>query len=209
MASKNPHKIKLVAPVDALSSFDKGVYENDLAKWQPLVWYVVNRFRNRLPVSVSDDELFSAGMVGLMNASRSYDSSKGATFKTYAYHRIRGGILDDLRRLDFLPRTQREKAKAAGVDAPAFVTLPVDENGEEFLAAGEKEAECENMELMELIRNRIQDLPEKMRQVMTLYYSEGQRMRDIGEELGLTESRVSQIHTNAIQRLRRLVKGLS
>ena len=88
------------------------------------------------------------------------------------------------------------------------MTLPVDENGEEFLAAGEKEAECENMELMELIRNRIQDLPEKMRQVMTLYYSEGQRMRDIGEELGLTESRVSQIHTNAIQRLRRLVKGL-
>jgi RNA polymerase sigma factor for flagellar operon FliA len=107
-----------------------------------------------------------------------------------------------------LPRTQREKAKAKGVDAPSFVGIPTDENGQESLAATEEKLECEKAELMDLLRSRIQDLPEKMRQVMTLYYAEGQRMRDIGEKLGLTESRVSQIHTNAIQRLRRMVKGL-
>ena len=66
-----------------------------------------------------------------MTAARSYDEDQGAQFKTYAYHRIRGAILDELRRMDFLPRTQREKAKKEGREAPSMVSLPTDESGNE------------------------------------------------------------------------------
>ncbi len=180
--------------------------EDQIEQWGDLVWYVVNRIRPRLPVSVSDDELYSAGMVGLMTASRSYDPSRGAEFKTYAYHRIRGAILDELRRLDFLPRSQREKARREGHEPPAFVGIPTDEDGQESLAADPVEAALENQELMASLREQILQLPEKMRVVMTLYYSEGLRMREIGERLHLTESRVSQIHSNAIARLRRVLR---
>ena len=81
--------------------------------------------------------MFSAGMEGLMKASRSYDPSRGAVFKTYAYHRIRGSILDELRRLDFLPRSVRDKARKEGTQAPAVVGLPTDEDGHESLAAAD------------------------------------------------------------------------
>lgn len=179
-------------------------YELEIAQWESLVWYVVNRLKPRLPHSVSEEELHSAGMVGLLKAARSYDPSRGAEFKTYAYHRIRGAMLDELRSLDFLPRSLREKAREKGEQAPAVIGLPTDEDGSDSL---EVEAmisgAIENQELAEALQIAIRSLPDKMRVVMHLYYNEGRRMREIGEELNLTESRVSQIHSAAVARLRR------
>jgi RNA polymerase sigma factor for flagellar operon FliA len=89
-------------------------YEAQIEQWTGLVWHIVNKIKGRLPFSVSEEELYAAGMFGLMRAARSYDESQGAQFKTYAYHRVRGAILDDLRRMDFLPRSIRDKAKETG-----------------------------------------------------------------------------------------------
>lgn len=181
------------------------VSESELADWQGLVWYVVNRIRPRLPRSVSEDEMFAAGMEGLMKAARSYDSSQGAAFKTYAYHRIRGAILDEIRRLDFLPRSIRDKARKEGVQAPSLVGLPTDKDGYDSLAAKPGASAVEQNDLREILSAEIKRLPEKLRLVMTFYYGEGMKMRDIGNRLGLTESRVSQIHSNAVARLRRVL----
>lgn len=178
-------------------------YPTDLDQWQPLVWYVVNRVRCTLPACVSEEDLFSAGMVGLMVAARSYDPSRGAEFKTYAYHRIRGAILDELRRLDFLPRSQREKARQTGKEPPSMVSIPTDEDGQESLEAAAEEHPCEQEDMQDALERRLADLPPKMRDVMILYYREGYRMREIGATMGLTESRVSQIHSNALALLRR------
>ncbi|RMH04340.1 MAG: sigma-70 family RNA polymerase sigma factor [Planctomycetota bacterium] len=205
MSLKNPHK-KTVSPAPVESDRHAPPPEDRIAEWEDLVWFVVNRIRPRLPVSVSDEELHSAGMVGLMVAARSYDPSRGAEFKTYAYHRIRGAILDELRRIDFLPRSQRDRARREGVEAPAFVAIPTDEDGQESLVSDPVEAALENEELLAELRRQILLLPEKMRVVMTLYYSEGLKMREIGERLHLTESRVSQIHSNAVARLRRVMR---
>ena len=95
-------------------------YEAQIDQWTDLVWHIVNKIKGRLPFSVSEEELYAAGMFGLMRAARSYDESQGAQFKTYAYHRVRGAILDDLRRMDFLPRSIRDKAKETGKDAPVY-----------------------------------------------------------------------------------------
>jgi len=182
-------------------------YEQEIEQWESLVWYIVNRLKPGLPASVSEEELFSAGMMGLLKASRSYDPDRGAEFKTYAYHRIRGAMLDELRRLDFLPRTIRERAREEGRNAPAIVGLPTDEDGSDSLeVAGDDFSSVENEELLVALRGGIEELPDKMRVVMHLYYSKGQRMREIGEQLGLTESRVSQIHSAAVARLKRSLR---
>jgi RNA polymerase sigma factor for flagellar operon FliA len=78
----------------------------------PLVRHVVGRIASGLPAHVDKDELFQVGSIGLVNASRSYDSSRGVAFKTYAYALIRGAVLDELRRLDSVPRSTREKLRA-------------------------------------------------------------------------------------------------
>ncbi len=174
-----------------------------MAQWKPLVWYVVNRIRPTLPACVSEDELFSAGMMGLLKACRSYDSSRGAEFKTYAYHRIRGAVLDELRRMDFLPRSQREKARQDGRIPPSVVAIPTDEDGQESLEARDGEPALDIADLQDCLDRLILQLPAKMAEVMVLYYREGMRMREIGVRMNLTESRVSQIHSNALARLRR------
>ena len=180
--------------------------EAEIDQWRHLVWYVVNRIRLRLPVSVSEDELFSAGMFGLMKACRSYDPERGAEFKTYAYHRIRGAIGDELRRLDYLPRSLRDRAKAEGRDAPSILAIPTDEDGNESLAAPTAASEVETQDLVVVIVKEIEALPEKMRLVMELYYRQNLNMKEIGEQMHLTESRVSQIHSNARTRLRKAME---
>jgi len=182
-------------------------YEAEIDQWRHLVWYVVNRIKARLPVSVSEDELFAAGMYGLMRAARSYDPTRGAGFKTYAYHRIRGSILDDLRRLDFLPRSMRDRARKSGEEAPSVVGIPTDEDGHESLAARQAQVESESSDMHDLLHREIDALPDKMRIVMSMYYREEMKMREIGEKLNLTESRVSQIHSNAVSRLRRVMRS--
>jgi RNA polymerase sigma factor for flagellar operon FliA len=176
--------------------------EAEIDQWRHLVWYVVNRIRSRLPVSVSEDELFSAGLFGLMKACRSYDPTRGAEFKTYAYHRIRGAIGDELRRLDYLPRSLRDRARADGREAPAILGIPTDEDGNDCLAAPAGASAVDDRDQLEAVRREIEALPEKMRLVMVMYYREGLNMRQIGERLRLTESRVSQIHSHAKARLR-------
>ncbi|HEX9792998.1 MAG TPA: sigma-70 family RNA polymerase sigma factor [Planctomycetota bacterium] len=182
------------------------VREEDLGQWRQLVWYVVNRIRTRLPSCVAEEDLFSAGMVGLMTAARSYDPARGAEFKTYAYHRIRGAILDELRRMDFLPRSQREKARANGEEAPSVVGIPTDEDGQVSLVASDHGPSFEDEDLAARLDSEIDRLPAKMRTVMSLYYRSNLRMREIGDQLALTESRVSQIHSNSVARLRRSLR---
>jgi RNA polymerase sigma factor for flagellar operon FliA len=180
-------------------------YEAQIEQWTDLVWHIVNKIKGRLPFSVSEEELYAAGMFGLMRAARSYDETQGAQFKTYAYHRVRGAILDDLRRMDFLPRSMRDKAKATGEDAPAIVALPTDEDGHIGLGAAEANDSVEQDEMMVNMHAAIDKLPEKMKLVMSMYYRDNMKMCEIGARLNITESRVSQIHTNAVSRLRRML----
>lgn len=177
--------------------------DHELEQWRPLVWMVVNRVAAKMPPSVAPDDLFSAGFLGLMAAKQKYDPSQGASFKTYAYHRIRGAVLDELRRMDPLPRSQRESAKREGRQPPRFLGLPCDEDGQASIASEELGDSVEGDDTKAALRREMERLPEKMRIVMESYYQKGLKMREIASLMGLTESRVSQIHSNAIARLRR------
>jgi RNA polymerase sigma factor for flagellar operon FliA len=212
---------------------------------------LVTRIAANLPAHVDTDELFQVGSIGLVNASRSFDENRGVAFKTYAFALIRGAILDELRRLDVVPRSTREKIRAMdGVAARLAQQLGRPPSAVEVAAAlGTNEMTVLDLlraartvamlslddgtsspeallvrdilpcphsldpgdaaaraELIEAVALRIGELPDAERRVITMYYREGLLLREIGEVLGVTESRVSQIHSRALARLQDMLR---
>jgi RNA polymerase sigma factor for flagellar operon FliA len=201
-----------------------------------------------VPGGVDRDDLFGIGMLGLIAAADSYEKSRGLQFSTYAFPRIRGAILDDLRKQDFLPRGRRERvrdldravaaleqangiaptpeeiAEALGTDveevdvilssARTACELSLDDDGEARLGAllsdprsQDPVGSAEWNEMKVLLVEAIGALPETEKTVITLYYGEELLLREISEVLGVTESRVSQIHSRAIYRLNRALSA--
>jgi RNA polymerase sigma factor for flagellar operon FliA len=228
--------------------------ERVLLEHLPIVRFLARRIHERLPQHVEIDDLFSAGVVGLMDAFAKFDPNKKVQFRSYAQFRIRGAILDSLRTLDWSPRELRRKGRAVeeairtltarlgrapaetevaaelGTTLDAYQqllgdlkgleigTLHVERNedsGEEELAyvPGRPDQDplfrCLRGEMEERLTGAIQDLPERERLVMTLYYYEEMTMREIGMALGVVESRVSQIHASAVLHLRSALADLS
>lgn len=216
----------------------------------PLLQHLVGRMCFDLPGGMDRDDLYGFGMLGLIAAADSWEVGRGLQFSTYAYTRIRGAILDELRRSDFLPRGRRERVRELeGVvqrleqengtrPSPealaAELGVAIEEVDEIFLSAvtamqtslddGPSEqlaamltdprsedpvgsAEWEEMKV--LLIQAIQDLPEQEQTVITLYYAEELLLKEISQVLGVTESRVSQIHSRALYRMNRTLSTLT
>ncbi len=212
----------------------------------PLLKHVVGRMIVDSPSSVDRDDMLGWGMLGLIHAADSWDPSRNLKFSTYAFPKIRGAILDEMRRQDFLPRGRRDRvrnldrvvqqleqqqgappaleeialAMQVSVDevdeillsARSAMTASVDEGISPHLQAllvdpgqGEPLAALEQTERCDLLAQAIAGLPEQERSVITLYYAEGLLLREIGQILGVSESRVSQIHTRALFLLNRVL----
>jgi RNA polymerase sigma factor for flagellar operon FliA len=229
--------------------------ENDLVQqYLPLVGVILGRLAMTLPDHVDHDDLQSAGLVGLLQALRNYDPSSGNSFETYARVRIRGAMLDELRKMDWVPRTIHEKARKIQdtmaqleqklgrtpseaevakemklsvteytklldeVRPAAFVCLDAvsssADNGEagslyEVVADNSEEGPAEQAsqhELKQVVLERLKELPEIQRKVLALYYGEDLHLREIAEVFGLTESRICQIHSQAIMAIRSYVQ---
>jgi len=218
----------------------------------PLVKRIAYHMVNRLPPSVQVDDLIQAGMIGLLEASQHYDQSRGASFETYAGIRIRGSMLDEIRRSDWTPRSVHRKARmvsdamreieneqgrdardvevadAMGLTLENYHKILLDSSGcrvfsvEELRVVGElPQSESDSSiigpldgfqksEFKDSLAEAISGLPERERLVIALYYDEEMNLREIGQVLGVTESRACQIHSQATFRLRsRLTEWLS
>ena len=218
----------------------------------PLVKRIAYHLMNRLPPNVQVDDLIQAGMIGLLEASRNYDPSQGASFETYAGIRIRGSMLDEIRRSDWTPRSVHRKARmvaeamreientqgrdAREVEVAAALDLSLkdyhrilqDTSGcrifslEDLQAVGELPQNrtdgaisgpfegIQRDAFKRALADAISSLPERERLVIALYYDEELNLREIGKVLGVSESRVCQIHSQATLRLRsRLVDWLA
>ena len=218
-----------------------------IEKYLSLVASIAARLAMTLPEHVDQDDLYSSGLVGLLQALRNYDPSCGASFETYARTRVRGAMLDELRKMDWVPRTVHEKARkiqaamaqleqklgrvpteaqmarALNLSAAeygkllteirpaAFVCLDTvsseDDTGDlyEVVANSAEESPLEQIsqrELKQVILDRLKELPEMQRKVLALYYGEELHLREIAEVVGLTESRICQIHAQAILSIR-------
>jgi RNA polymerase sigma factor FliA len=225
------------------------VRERLVVAYSPLVKYVAGRTAAGLPPHVEEADLISYGLVGLISAIERFDLSRDIKFETYAIMRIKGAIIDELRSLDWVPRSVRaravERANAklehtlqrapTDEELAAELGITVDELNDSLLAISHSsivaldelwsvsDASGDQVSLMDTIedpgapdparaldvgdlKDRIAEsiakLPEREKLVIALYYYENLTLREIGEVLGVTESRVSQMHTKAVLRLR-------
>ena len=219
--------------------------EDLVSKHAALVKRIAYHLMSRLPPSVQADDLIQAGMIGLLEASRNYDASQGASFETYAGIRIRGAMLDEIRRTDWTPRSVHRKARQVaeavreienlegrdardvevaeklGIDlheyhrilqdATGCRVFSIDDAGVNGDDAPQPVADAPRNEPLDSLHNSdfkaalaeaISNLPERERLVMAMYYDEELNLREIGDVLGVSESRVCQIHGQALIRLR-------
>ncbi|MEW6271534.1 MAG: FliA/WhiG family RNA polymerase sigma factor [Thermodesulfobacteriota bacterium] len=236
-----------------MRSGERPVREEDVTTFLPLVRQVVQQVQAALPASIEHDEVMSWGVDGLLDAFKKYDPTKATHFQTYARIRIRGAILDQLRSLDWVSRTVRQKANhlsrsaqklehhlgrqasqdelassmgmsidrlhelMAEVGDLAMISLEDVAFGrnnerlgfEDYIASqtGDPMTALLSRERAGAVADAIQQLPEKERLVMPLYYHAELTMKEVGARLGITESRVSQLHTQAITRLRSILSG--
>lgn len=229
---------------------DREVRDRLILHYSPLVKYVAGRVAVGLPQNVEQADLVSYGIFGLIDAIDKFDLDRGYKFETYAISRIKGAILDELRSIDWVPRSVRAKARAlegayAKLEAKLHRT-PTDEeladeldvtddqlqstlnqisfvglvaldemlsaSGDrgESLTLGDTIADTgegpvgayEVEEMRQLLAEAINRMPEREKIVLTLYYYESLTLAEIGQVLGVTESRVCQIHTKAVLQLR-------
>jgi RNA polymerase sigma factor FliA len=240
----------------------KALRDRLILTYAPLVKYVAGRLGSGLPAHVDDDDLVSYGVLGLMGAIERYDPNRDVKFETYAITRIKGSIIDELRAMDWVPRSVRARARdieraiaelerrlhRAPTDAEIAEKLGITEpeledsltdisrssiaaldelwtvntgggggSGDqvalidtiEDTEAPDPQGSLSQAEMREAVGEAIARLPEREKLVITLYYYEELTLREIGEVLGVTESRVSQLHTKAVLRLKGRLAGAS
>ena len=237
-----------------LKSKDPIKREKLLAEYLPLVKSVAGRMALGFPKSVELQDLVSTGVIGLVEAFSNFDPSRGVKFETYAVPRIRGAILDELRALDWVPRSTRAKSREidraltrlenklgripTDRELAKFLKIPVEEihsaKGDlscsivlslddlvykeednrqipriETVEAAARENilnDLEKKELKAFLVSAIKHLSEQERLVIALYYYEEMTLKEIGEVMTISESRVSQIHTKAVMKLRGMIR---
>lgn len=241
------------APEHWPEKVDPAWQEHMVLQYAPLIKYIAGRLALRLPSHIALEDLISSGIIGLMDAVQKFDPSKNISFKTYAEFRIKGAILDDLRSLDWIPRSVRKKthliehaylelqrtlgrpaeaeevSESLGLALEEFYQLLDETKGVSLielegvwraLNRGSDLADTnlpeilqdESIrdpatalhfgELQEILVRAIDALPDKEKLLISLYYYEELTMKEVGEIMGYTESRISQLHTQAVLRLR-------
>jgi len=212
-------------------------------KHATLVKRIAYHLMGRLPPTVQADDLIQAGMIGLLEAARNYDETQGASFETYAGIRVRGAMLDEIRKNDWVPRSVHKKtrmvaavvreienstgrdardheiAEGLGITLTEYHKILKDTGGQRIFSfdeigldgtslsetyADERTGPLEGLQSDGFKTNLIEaiaSLPERERLVMGLYYDEELNLREIGAIIGVSESRVSQIHSQAVIRL--------
>ena len=229
---------------------DPKIREAFIKQYAPLVKYVAGRVAVGMPNNVEFDDLVGFGVFGLIDAIEKYDTEKNVKFKTYAVTRIRGAIFDELRLIDWVPRSVRQKtrevettissleaqlgrtasdqeiASAMGLDESEYMKVIQKISGTSIISlndlwySGDENDKVSigdsiespssmnpdvmvvNDEIRRVIVDAINELPEKEKKILVLYYYEDLTLKDIGRVLQVTESRVSQLHTKAVLHLR-------
>ena len=230
-----------------------GIADTLVEQHLPLAKTTVDRMRIYLPPTLDIEDLYSVAVTGLMTAARKFDPTRNTTFPGFAALHIRGAVHDELRRMDWLPRSLRDKSKqfqqsiaaleqklgrppyegeicAALSLTPAeydslldelkpasFVPLDGEAYSEDSDAIalheiipdeGQPDAlsELENKDMVQVVVARLQQLPDMQKKVLAMYYFEEMRLSEIAAALDLTEGRISQIHTQAVQGLRAFIQ---
>ena len=232
--------------MDALAMYSKVTQQNQdilVKEHAALVKQIAYHLLGRLPQTVMLEDLIQAGMIGLLDAARNYDASKGASFETYANIRIRGQMLDEVRHNDWVPRsvcrnarkvaeavnkvenrlgreaTDSEIAEEMGLRLEEYYSILKDTMGTQLFAFDEVCYESDGLrasdeelidetqtkvshdESMQRLASVIEHLPEREKLILSLYYEQDLNLKEIGKVIGVSESRISQLISQAVVRI--------
>ena len=188
-----------------------------IERYAPLATAVARRMRVPTNALTGRDDIESAALVGLINAVDRYDPDRGVPFEGYAGLRIRGAILDELRRVDDHTRSERRRARLVVDDSEPEIgaygaTLSLDlllETGDRDWAAADETADrYESQDLRSRVESALRCLPPRQREVLARYYGDSLTLRESGARMGITEARACQLHGRAIVNLRRELAAL-
>lgn len=220
-----------------------------ITKHAELVKRIAHHLISKLPASVQINDLIQSGMIGLLEAAKNYDNTKGASFETYAGIRIRGSMIDEIRRGDWAPRSVHKNSRriaeiinnienktgrdardyevakelnisleeyhkmlqdSVGIHLLGFDDLGIQHDFVDPIAPNEPNGgpfdKLQKADFSKNLAHEIAKLPERERLVLALYYEEELNLREVGEVLGVSESRISQIHGQAMIRLQARIK---
>ncbi|HFD11584.1 MAG TPA: RNA polymerase sigma factor FliA [Crenotrichaceae bacterium] len=230
------------------SKHERSYSQELILEHESLVIRIARHILKKVPQSIQLDDLIQVGMIGLLEAVNNYDENQGASFETYAGIRIRGAMLDEVRKLDWTPRSVHKKARMVsqaiqaiehktgrdardaevaenlGIDMEEYHKILRDSHEtrlssiDELLQLNDRggpaaKSDMEPLEglsqtgFREALQHAISGLPERERLVIQAYYENEDNLREIGEHLGVSESRICQIHSQAILRLRARVSS--
>ena len=191
---------------------------NALLEWYPMVERIAHRAAATygLPNGVGTEDLVSSGVLGLAEAFDRYDPERGVAFEAFAIPRVKGAVIDAIRAADWVPRKARQRARLTG--EPVAVLVSIDESRKSDdgdRSPAETIADLEPQPGTELLAaegrrelvGSLNRLPERERMIVTLHYFERVALQDIAKALGVTESRVSQLHTRALRMLRSAIEA--
>lgn len=183
------------------------VLRDALVEHEHLVVEVVRGFRRRVPANVSDDELKAAGMIGLMDALRRHRPEQDASFDSYARTRVRGAIIDELRLHDWLPRRVRTASRQSDGSPTLHVVsledVPLAERAHALVSDQRNpEGQAAQNRTHARLLAAVDELPERQRLIVAMHYFDGLRFRQIGTILGVSEARISQLHSRSMEFLR-------
>ena len=200
--------------IDPSSSLDEPTLSQTelLRCYLPLVRQIVGGFQRKLPRNVLRDDLMAAGMSGLWDAVRRNGDQRNGTFEWYVRVRIRGAILDELRAQDWLPRRARANAAAKGEGASAPAVVRFEDLGEWehnrcLSATSDSEAALDRKWTRESLVRAVDKLPDRERHIVAQHYFAGVKFKELGAELGVSEPRISQLHSRAMKRLRTMMQA--
>lgn len=224
------------------------INQDFIEEYTPLVKRIAHHLISKLPSNVQLDDLIQAGMIGLIEAARKFDGSKGASFATYAGIRVRGSMLDEVRKGDWTPRSVhrnnrmiakairavenakgrgarvQEIADQLGISVEEYYSFMHDNNGTRMFAFEDLSISepifsnvhvsmsnpIDGVQQADFTANlsaELEKLPDREKLVVALYYDEELNLREVGQILGVSESRVSQIHSQAMMRLQGRMKA--
>lgn len=193
---------------------DPMVAQELLERYTPLVRKIAGGFQRKLPRNVLREDLLAAGMSGLWDAIRRHGHTAGDSFEWYVRVRVRGAILDELRAQDWLPRRARAAAASATAETgeyvppPAVVRLDDVSEWEQSRCLSQlcsSESAVAAKFTQETLVRAVEQLPERERHIVASHYFRGVKFKDLGAELGVSEPRISQLHSRAMQRLKALI----
>lgn len=185
--------------------------EINVVDYMPYVRQIAGKIKKTVPKEIDFDDLVAYGMIGLVESIERYDETKNTSFMTFAYYRIRGAILDGLRTMGWLSRAEYSRVKEETSTGGLPILLISEEECQEYKYLPSQDVSIDDLtshyEECVAIRNVIQKLNDREKQIIDMYYYKDMNLEEVGNNIGMSKSWISRLHERTINKCKRMLEA--